>query len=191
MSSYKDVVTPSVDSEHLTGRVKWFNNKAGYGFITVTDGSKSGTDVFVHHSAINVDSQQYKYLIQGEYVEFDLVKTDSQNHEWQASKVSGIRSGKLMCETRHELKLARSEYKTTKKSDETEEQAVPKTPRQRVPRESSQEQVSKPRKTSAPRVRGEGPRDEDNKQWTVVGKDKPKRTRTSNKNTNTNTTQSN
>jgi CspA family cold shock protein len=74
MSSDKDV-TPSAASEHLLGRVKWFNNKAGYGFITVTDGPKSGTDIFVHHSAINVENQQYKYLVQGEYVEFHLVKT--------------------------------------------------------------------------------------------------------------------
>jgi CspA family cold shock protein len=63
MSSTNDVVTPS---ERLTGRVKWFNNSAGYGFITVTDGDKSGSDVFVHHSALEVESQQYKYLIQGE-----------------------------------------------------------------------------------------------------------------------------
>ena len=72
MSSNNDTVTPSPASEHLTGRVKWFNNKAGYGFINVTDGARSGTDVFIHHSAINVDSQQYKYLVQGEYVEFEL-----------------------------------------------------------------------------------------------------------------------
>ncbi len=32
------------DTERFTGRVKWFNNKAGYGFITVTDGSKAGSD---------------------------------------------------------------------------------------------------------------------------------------------------
>lgn len=74
MSSYKDVVTPSAASEHLLGRVKWFNNKAGYGFITVTDGSRSGTDIFVHHSSVNVENQQYKYLVQGEYVEFDLIR---------------------------------------------------------------------------------------------------------------------
>jgi CspA family cold shock protein len=176
MSSNKDTVAPS---EHLLGRVKWFNNKAGYGFITVTDGSRSGSDIFVHHSSINVDSQQYKYLVQGEYVEFDLVRTESNNHEWQASSVSGVKGGKLMCETRRDLKLARSEYKTTKKSDDVEQVAEPKTPRQRVPRESSQETTSKPRKTVAPRVRGEGPRDGDNKQWTLVGKDKTKKPQSS------------
>lgn len=180
MSSYKDTVTPSAASEHLTGRVKWFNNKAGYGFITVTDGSRSGTDVFVHHSAINVENQQYKYLIQGEYVEFELIKTSSDKHEWQASRVSGIRSGKLMCETRRDLKIARTEYKSTKRSDEPQEVAEAKTPRQRVPVQESGE-APRQRKTSAPRVRGEGPRDGDKKQWTLVGKNgdqKPKQRQT-------------
>jgi hypothetical protein len=42
MSSFKDAATPSTASaDRLTGRVKWFNNKAGYGFITATDGSHS------------------------------------------------------------------------------------------------------------------------------------------------------
>ena len=41
-------------TDRFIGRVKWFNNKAGYGFITVTDGPKAGTDVFVHHSVIKV-----------------------------------------------------------------------------------------------------------------------------------------
>ena len=164
MSSYKDAVTPS---EHLLGRVKWFNNKAGYGFITVTDGSRSGTDVFVHHSAVNVENQQYKYLVQGEYVEFDLIKTDSEKHEWQASRVSGIKGGKLMCETRRDLKIARTEYKSAKPEE-------PKMPRQREHTE---------RKTAAPRARGEGPRESTSakKGWTLVG-DKQKRAqvRTSN-----------
>lgn len=169
-------------SEHLTGRVKWFNNKAGYGFITVTDGSRSGTDVFVHHSAINVDSQQYKYLIQGEYVEFDLIETSSDKHEWQAAHVSGIRNGKLMCETRHELKIARTEYSSTKRTEQQPpEVSEPKTPRQRAPAQ---------RKTSAPRVRGEGPRDGDKKEWTLVGnteQQKPRVRRAARKNTGTST----
>ena len=34
------------------GRVKWFNNRAGYGFITVSSGEHKNEDVFVHHSAV-------------------------------------------------------------------------------------------------------------------------------------------
>jgi CspA family cold shock protein len=93
-----------------TGRVKWFNSKAGYGFITITDGPKSGTDVFVHHSAIKVESEQYKYLVQGEYVDFSLADTTSGNHEFQAFQVCGIKGGKLMCETRRETKVARVQH---------------------------------------------------------------------------------
>ena len=165
MSSLKDAVTPSADSEKLLGPVKWFNNKAGYGFVTVTDGSHSGTDVFVHHSAINVENQQYKYLVQGEYVEFVLIRVESDKHEWQASQVSGIRGGKLMCETRHELKVARNEYKSTKTSDTTLDSSEPKMPKQKAIDTSEPRQ----RKSSTPRVRGEGPRDGDKKEWTLVG----------------------
>jgi CspA family cold shock protein len=167
MSTNNDV-TPSAAAEHLLGRVKWFNNKAGYGFITVTDGKRSGSDVFVHHSAVNVENNQYKYLVQGEYVEFDLIKTQSEKHEWQASNVSGIKGGKLMCETRHELKVARNEYKLVPKSDE------PQMPKQRgEPRQRAQPRETVERKTGAPRARGEGPRDGDNKkEWTLVSKNK-------------------
>ncbi len=100
--------------ETLTGRVKWFNNKSGYGFNTVTNGPTTGSDIFVHHSTIQVENQQYKYLVQGEYVDFGIAKTSSSIHEWQAVDVHGINGGKLMCETRHDFKLARSVYKTTK-----------------------------------------------------------------------------
>ncbi|OGX39629.1 MAG: cold-shock protein [Omnitrophica WOR_2 bacterium RIFCSPLOWO2_01_FULL_41_12] len=51
------------------GKVKWFSNQKGYGFITVTD---SGKDVFVHHSAIQGDG--YKSLEEGQEVEFDVEK---------------------------------------------------------------------------------------------------------------------
>jgi cold shock CspA family protein len=158
--STNDVVTPSV-SERLTGRVKWFNNKAGYGFITITDGPQSGNDIFTHHSSINVENQQYKYLVQGEYVEFSLTKTTSGNHEYQASDVSGIKGGKLMCETRREFKIARSNYKST-----DEVVAAPR--QQRVPRESTDNEA--PRQRRAPRPRGEGPREskEEKKEWTLV-----------------------
>ena len=60
--------------QRLTGMVKWFNNKAGFGFVTCLRGDREGEDVFVHHSGVKVGSEQYKYLVQGEYVNF-LVKT--------------------------------------------------------------------------------------------------------------------
>jgi len=88
--------------ERLTGRVKWFNSKAGYGFITVCDGEKSGNDIFVHYTSIRIDNTQYKYLVQGEYVEFNLVKTENETHEFHAVDVSGIKGGMLMCETQHQ-----------------------------------------------------------------------------------------
>jgi len=171
MSNNNDV-TPSVATEHLLGRVKWFNNKSGYGFITVTDGKRSGTDVFVHHSAVNVENNQYKYLVQGEYVEFDLIKTQSEKHEWQASNVSGIKGGKLMCETRHELKVARNEYKSVPKSDEPQMPKQRGEPRERgEPRQRGEPRETVERKTGTPRARGEGPRDGDNKkEWTLVSK---------------------
>jgi CspA family cold shock protein len=80
------------------GIVKWFNNKVGYGFITELEGDKR--EIFVHYSAIQVNKSQYKYLVQGEYVEFNLVKSTNDNHEWQAMNVSGIKTGPTMCETR-------------------------------------------------------------------------------------------
>ena len=91
------------------GRVKWFNNKAGYGFITVIDGQdaadKIGTDVFTHHSAICVSDEQYKYLVQGEYVEFSLSSIESTgDYKYQASNIKGLKGGKLLCETRNEIR---------------------------------------------------------------------------------------
>jgi CspA family cold shock protein len=193
MTSYKDVVTPSASASRLIGRVKWFNNKAGYGFITVTDGERSGSDIFVHHSTISVENQQYKYLVQGEYVEFSEVEATSGPHKHQASNVLGVRGGKLMCETRREFKIARSNYKTSKNGSdsneaeaETEAEAEQvRAPRQKsVPREATTPRVPReaasPREADTPRgvrVRGEGPREGDKKEWTLVqkGSDKPRR----------------
>ena len=51
-----------------TGRVKWFNDSTGFGFITPEDGQK---DCFVHHSAIQ--GSGFKSLAEGDRVEYDIV----------------------------------------------------------------------------------------------------------------------
>ena len=51
------------------GTVKWFNEAKGFGFISLDDGSK---DVFVHHSAI--DMEGFKTLAEGQQVEFEVVE---------------------------------------------------------------------------------------------------------------------
>jgi CspA family cold shock protein len=87
-------------AQRLTGKVKWFNNKSGFGFITVCDGDYAGKDIFVHFSAIRGDNSFYKYLVQGEYVDFDLVKSTSDKHEYHAVDITGIKNGEIMCQTR-------------------------------------------------------------------------------------------
>jgi CspA family cold shock protein len=127
------VTEPDTKKPRTHGRVKWFNNKAGYGFISLMEGDNIGQDCFVHHSAIQVNNQQFRYLVEGEYVEFFIIPTNGGTHAFQAGHVSGIGGGKLMCETRYEFKNTRTPLDASSAPD------------------------------SAPvRSRGEGPRDSNN-----------------------------
>ena len=87
--SQEQVSAPTGD--RVTGCVKWFNNKAGYGFVTILTGENTGNDIFVHHSSIAIKGTHYKYLVQGEYVSCIIQHcreedTESQ-HEYQAKDV--------------------------------------------------------------------------------------------------------
>ena len=52
----------------LIGKVKWFNNEKGYGFINGKE------DIFVHYTSIKIDG--YRTLSEGEEVEYKLIRTD-------------------------------------------------------------------------------------------------------------------
>ena len=54
-----------------TGKVKWFSNEKGFGFIE-REGDED--DVFVHHSAIQMDG--YRSLTEGQEVQFEVVQGD-------------------------------------------------------------------------------------------------------------------
>ena len=68
-----------------TGKVKWFNNAKGYGFILPDDGNE---DLFVHYSAIEMDG--YRTLKAGQPVSFDIVEGPKGLH---AVNIQGVDDG--------------------------------------------------------------------------------------------------
>ena len=135
--------TPVFDGTRYTGRVKWFNNRAGFGFVTVLDGPQKSEDVFAHHSGIEVNDEQYKYLVQGEYVQFELRQSDNSAHPYQAGNIRGVMEGMLMCETRATMRKESSSQRKAGDWDGDNER------RRKGGRR--------------PRVRGSGPRGESSK----------------------------
>jgi len=137
--------TPSFDGTRYTGRVKWFNNRAGFGFVTVLDGPQKGEDVFAHHSGIEVNDEQYKYLVQGEYVQFELRQSDNTSHPYQAGNIRGVMEGMLMCETRATMRKESNNQRRGERGGEWDGDD------------------RRNRKGRRPRPRGSGPRGENNK----------------------------
>lgn len=62
------------------GKVKWFNNQKGYGFIEL----EPGKDVFVHYSAVQGDG--FKTLKEGDTVNFDIVEGPKGKHAANVTK---------------------------------------------------------------------------------------------------------
>lgn len=64
----QEMSTGPVSEERMTGKVKWFNDSKGFGFITPDD--DDGKDLFVHFSAIKFDG--FQTLKDGQAVEFQI-----------------------------------------------------------------------------------------------------------------------
>ena len=67
----------------ITGKVKWFNDQKGFGFITPDNGEK---DCFVHHSAIQATG--FKSLTEGDAVEFEMVQGQKGPAAQNVSKIA-------------------------------------------------------------------------------------------------------
>ena len=67
------------------GKIKWFNNEKGYGFIDFSDGE----DIFVHYSAIKQDG--YKTLSEGQIVEYELIETEKGLQAINVKEVSNVK----------------------------------------------------------------------------------------------------
>lgn len=126
------------------GRVKWFNNQSGYGFITYTSSTGSDEDVFVHHSALLTSGDQFRYLVQGEYVEFETTQVEKSGSSPRivAKDVRGMNGGMLMCETRHERRQSQQQRR-----ENSDSQA-----------DNSSTGSGSRQQRSRPRFRGGGPR---------------------------------
>ncbi len=92
-----------INSTSYVGQVKWYNNRLGYGFITIiSECERRNEDIFVHQQHITPQTSDYRSLQQGEYVSFLLGKADtegeSSKHITQAVSVTGVFGGTLMCD---------------------------------------------------------------------------------------------
>jgi len=69
----------------VTGKVKWFNDTKGYGFI---EGDKEGMDIFVHYTAIKEEG--FRSLREGQEVEFELAEGPKGPAAREVTKVGGL-----------------------------------------------------------------------------------------------------
>jgi cold shock CspA family protein len=109
------------ESVRYNARVKWFNRTSGWGFLSLTNSAneQENDDVFVHWKSLDVQKEQYKYLMKGEYVSLNVKYTPDNEHSYHANGVSGIDGGPLMCETRL-LEQENNNVRRTSRRDQSE-----------------------------------------------------------------------
>lgn len=91
-------MSEDITKKRFSGKVKWFNSKLGYGFITHVLDNKE-VDVFVHWSNLLLNDKEFHTLYKGETVDFELeecVCNSNKDVGIQACKVSGPNNGQLL-----------------------------------------------------------------------------------------------
>ena len=109
-----------------TGRVKWFNNTRGFGFLTYKDENGADLDVFVHFSSIRSQQEDsFKTLTQGEYVSFDLADSNKQD-KLLAVNVTGVNGGPLLSDQRAINRARRTEYNSNREDGQEHREHRPR-----------------------------------------------------------------
>lgn len=99
-------------TDKYIGQIKFFDKDRGFGFILRLEDKK---EFFVHFTAIKPTIQCWNVLYKGEYVEFSVTEGSKGP---QASDVTGIQGGSLLCEHEFEYRRRRANRRRKKGSDE-------------------------------------------------------------------------
>ena len=114
------------------GKVKWFNNAKGYGFIEQED----GPDVFVHYSAIVDDEKSFKTLKEEQEVEFDIVEGPK---GLQAADVRPVEAGEVKPAVK-EKEEPEEIVEEAEPEEEVKEEAEPPAEEEEEEKEASEEE---------------------------------------------------
>jgi len=105
--------TPAVTVGTYLGRVKWFNSKLGYGFITTTL-DRDEHDIFIHQSNIHPTQSRYRTLREGEYVSLNVSESGETR---QAIDVTGVNGGPLNCDLERNMRNTRKSHSESESND--------------------------------------------------------------------------
>ena len=103
----------------IIGSVTWFDNKKGYGFVKVLtpDQEKTGQDIFLHFSNIQVEEDEYKVVYPWEYIEFDFSQKENDQGP-SCVNVTGIYGGDLLTQNpNHRYKILRKRVREDENED--------------------------------------------------------------------------
>ena len=136
--------------ETKRGRVKWFDPRRGWGFITST--SDTDKDYYVHHTGISTKTDVFKTLLSEEYVEF-RIRLDDEGLEC-ACEVQGIDGGPLRCESERRTKRRDRSRSPKRDRGRRDRSRSPRRDRERRDRRSRSPRRERSRRESGSRSEG-------------------------------------